>query len=311
MQFRLLHRKSFLMVMVLLPALLGLPFFTTAGQAQQAVVFESVLVNIWPEYDQPSVLVIYHLSIASQVSLPAEVSIRIPAAAGQPHAVAMEDAAGPLNLGYEITPAGDWLEVTFTAPSPEVRVEFYDPDLNLNDNQRAYTYRWPGDYTVNNLTVQVQQPARATDMSFLPAMGSGRVAQDGLTYYTLLAGTVQSGTEFELQIRYNKPDNTLTDADSFQPVQPVEPLGNTTSGRVTFDEVLPWALGILGLLLIGIGVWWYLRTGQPAPQQSSRRHRPSGAAQAAADSGPSYCHQCGKRAASGDLFCRTCGTKLR
>ena len=57
-----MRRWSFLLVMVL--ALL-LPLTV---EAQAGLEFEKVNVAIWPEYDRPDVLVIYHLSLSSKIT---------------------------------------------------------------------------------------------------------------------------------------------------------------------------------------------------------------------------------------------------
>ena len=284
---------------------------------QDAISLESVLVDIWPEYDQPSVLVMYNITLSSDVKLPASLSISIPASAGQPHAVATKDTNGLYNLDYDTAPAGDWVKISFTTSMPEFRIEYYDPAMTRQDQQRSFTYRWIGDYAVKNLSIQVQQPANATNMKFSQNLGSG-VKQDDLTYYNLIAGAQEAGKEFKLDISYQKPNDTLTNAGSFQQAQPSEKVGDQTAGRITLNEILPWTLGGLGVLLIGTGVWWYWRAGrQEEPAHTRARHTrksasstPSSGASGAKQEG-AYCHQCGKRAAVGDVFCRACGTKLR
>jgi len=314
MKLRMQRKVTVLAVLLIaLVISLGQP---AAVNAQEPVTFESVLVEVWPEYDQPSALVMYHLTLTSTVKLPAEVAIRIPERAGRPHAVATQDEAGLLNLNYTTATQDGWLLIQFTTPTPQVRLEYYDPSLTIEGPKRTYTYRWPGDYAVNNLTMQVQQPANASEMAFVPEMGSGQQAQDGLTYYNMLVGQLNAGTGFDMQISYNKPDNTLTNPNSFEQAQPVQPVDSNTTGRVTVNDFLPWILGGFGILLIAVGAFWYWRTGQlntvPERPRHSRRTNAGGQMPSTADDKQSiYCSQCGKRAGPGDLFCRSCGTKLR
>jgi hypothetical protein len=285
-------------------------------QAQGQISFASMRVDIWPEYDRPSVLVIYNISLSPQVALPATLSLRIPATAGRPHAVAMQDPAGLYNLNYEPFAAGEWVEIRFTTPVPDVHIEYYDPALRKSEDRRDFVYTWPGDYPVDNLSLTVQQPANASQMGFRPAMGSGRPADDGLIYYTYLAGSVQAGTQVDLEIWYMKPDDTLTSAEQFQPVQPVAEVDSATPGRVRLDQVVPWALGGFGLLLITAGLLWYGQTGRTSARPTrarrhTRRSAPEPAAANSVERENAFCHQCGKKAAPVDVFCRSCGTKLR
>jgi hypothetical protein len=287
-------------------------------QVQKEILLNRFQVDIWPEYDKPSVLVIYHITLSTQTSLPTTMSIPIPAVAGKPYAVAWQSTDKALyDLKYEMVPAGDWTEIQFSTPAPDVQIEYYDPSLKKTGARRDFTFRWSGKYAVQDLSLTVQQPVNATDMTFRPAAGSGHPGDYGLTYYSLVVGKVNAGTTFDLAISYNKPDETLTNPDQFQKAQPNQPVDSSTSGRVAFDQLLPWGVGGLGLLLIAAGSFWYWRTGRvPSARTAAGRphhtHSRSGQVLSPAAVGETtYCHQCGKKAAPGDAFCRACGTKLR
>ena len=58
--------------------------------AQDEVRLAYLQVDLWPEYDRPEMLVILRASLAADVSLPVDVTFRIPAAVGDPNAVAVE-----------------------------------------------------------------------------------------------------------------------------------------------------------------------------------------------------------------------------
>lgn len=302
--------KTLLTAFIALAVLLTVFF---PARAQEEIVLENLLVDIWPEYDKPAVLVIYHITLSASTSLPAQMSIRLPTAAGTPHAVAMQDPNGLYTINYDTTPAGEWQEISFSTPVPDVRIEFYDPGLAKDGQERTFIFRWPGDYTVNNLSLQVQQPPTASGMVFKPALGSGLIADDGLTYYTYMAGKVNAGTTFDLSISYTKPNDDLTASTQFQPVQPEQAVTDTTAGRFNPNLILPWALGGIGVLLIAGGLLWYYRGVRAQPAAASRRRHTGRAGQTSdeAPTGGVFCHQCGKKAASGDVFCRSCGTKLR
>ena len=302
--------KVFSFALLLAMLFAGLQF--TAAVAQDRVIMENVQVDIWPEYDQPSLLVIYHINLSPQTTLPAEIQIRIPANVDRPYAVAMQDPAGLYNLDYEIQAAGEWIVISFTTPVPDFRIEYYDPQLDLSSSERSFIFRWPGDYQVENLSLQVQQPPTASNMVFKPTLGSGRVGDDGLTYFYYLIGSIDAGTTFDLSVSYSKADDQLTSASQFQAVQPQEPVNASTNSQITLDQVLPWALGGLSLVLILAGGIWYWRTGRASQPASPRfRHARKPSPPDEPGGGSIFCHQCGKKAAKGDLFCRSCGTKLK
>lgn len=300
---------------LLIILLVSLLLTTVAVQAQDAPAFETVQVAIWPEYDRPEVLVIYYLSLSGTVKLPAEVSFLIPEAAGVPHAVAMKDVDNTLvDLDYTTAVEGEWIRISFTTPTPDIQVEYYDPRITKDASTRSFAYQWPGNAAVNNMNVQVQQPLTATEMQFNRSLGSPTQHADGLTYYQTSVGSVPRGTQFGFTLTYQKDDDVLT--ASQQEVQPAAPVDSQTEGRAVFTERLPFIVsGVLGLLLILGGLTWYWQTGRRKPAPRSRaRHSGNrrGETQEVESSDDSvYCSQCGKRAAAGDLFCRVCGTRLR
>lgn len=292
-------------------------FIPVGVQAQGTITLPAAEVDLWPEYDRSSMLVIYHLTLPSDASLPYQMSVRIPAAVGDPSAVASRQPDGNLfNLPYDTQVSGDWAVISFRATTPEVQVEYYDPSLTKQGDARHFEYTWNGDYAVNSLVIQVQQPVGATNMRISPSLGSGRVAQDGLTYYTADEGALPANQPFSITLDYQKSTDELS-ATSIQ-VQPSAPINETS---VSLTSILPWLLAGLGILLIGGGAWWYWQSGRNHSTRSTRRRPrrstaaiPSQVEESSVGSQQEeyvYCHQCGKRAAPGDRFCRTCGAPLR
>jgi hypothetical protein len=301
-------------IMVLFLALLwAIAFPPQAARAQEQPDISSLQVDIWPEYDQPAVLVIYRVTLSSAVALPAQVSLYIPRPVEKPYNVAMQDVDGLLyTLDYTTAIEGDWQRVTFTTPSAQIQLEYYDPLLVREGSIRNFTYHWPGNNPVESFTVQVQQPLNATQMQITPDMGKGQQGSDGLLYYSTHIGKVELGTALTIRIRYVKPDDTL--GPSSLSVQPIEPITQQALGRTTFVELVPWGLGVLGLLLIAAGVFWYWQSEGGVKISDSRTlHNLSKPKETrrVSEQGTIYCQQCGKRALPGDLFCRSCGTKLR
>jgi hypothetical protein len=288
---------------------------SSVALAQAPVVIDKLQVDIWPEYDRPDVLVIYRITLSPQTKLPAKMSLRIPSQVGKPYNLAIKDVDGLLyNLeNYTLTQQNNWLLVSFVTPSADIQLEYYDPSLQKQQTLRNYQYTWPGDYAVTTLTFQVQQPANSTQMEISPDMGTGRQGGDGLTYFTSIAGQIEAGKQFQLKMSYQKANDTLSFTPA--PVGPIQPITQSTAGRTGFMEVLPWILGVFGFLLIAVGLFWYWQSGRRPMRPARLYTKPervreiSGSTTAAASH--IYCHQCGKRATKGDLFCRACGTKLR
>jgi hypothetical protein len=306
--------KRFFFLTVLIPL-----FLVTVAQAQGPLRLSEVEVDLWPEYDRPDVLVIYHVKLSSDVTLPVDVILQIPAVSGDPHAVAVRQMdGGLLNAAYERRVEGAWALIEVTATMPEIQLEYYDPQIDTEDDLHLYAYTWLSDYSVDTMRIVIQQPVGASQMSVEPDLGSFTQFQgDPMQYYAMEVGSPKAGERVGVELRYVKDSDVLS-IESLQ-VQPSAPINGNTGEQPNLVSLLPWLIGGLGvLLLLGGGVWyWRLNKAedQPVPQKSSRRSRAAikSPEQVAAENDGKgiYCHQCGKRAAGGDRFCRVCGTKLR
>ena len=300
--------------LLLLLLCLGL-FFPSEATAQNALKLSVVEVDLWPEYDRPTMLVIYRITLASNVVLPAPIKLRIPASVGSLNAVANQQPDGSLmNVPYELEGSGDWVELVFQTTTPEIQVEYYDPSLIKDGANRQFEYHWPGDYAVDNFVIQVQQPTGATDMQISPSIGSPASAGDGFVYYNSEIGALALGQDFSIHIQYQKQTDDLSASD--MPISPSGPLDDNTLRGINFADALPWLLGFVGLvLLVGGGLWYWQSGKEPVQSEHSRRrNRKKPVSQEglnAVDGDFIYCHQCGKRAGPGDRFCRACGTPLR
>ena len=208
---------------------------------------------------------------------------------------------------------GEWGEISFSTPRPEIQLEYYDPALVKKDGaKRSYSFLWPGTYSAKSLILQVQQPVGASSMQIDPALGDPSPGEGGLMYYGAEMGSIEAGKSFNLQLSYTKPDDQLS--VQAEQVAPAAPINANTPGRATLGSVWWWVLGVVGALLIGVGVWWYWRSGRSEEGTSSRRRHAPAQARATGVETPVdaiFCHQCGKRASPGDVFCRSCGTRLR
>jgi len=286
-----------------------------AAVAQEQLTLSSSQIQIWPEYDQPGVLVIYQITLSDTTSLPVSLSIRIPIAAGDPNAVAARQVDGALyNIDHTRQVSGEWALINFTTSSAEVQVEYYDPGLTKEGAARHYSYTWPGDYSVSEMLIQVQQPVNTTDMRISPSLGPGVSGDDNLTYFTQNLGAVSAGQNIRITIDYQKSNDTLS-AESL-PVQPSAPIPQSAVPDTNLSTWLPWILGILGAgLIVGAIVWFWQTSRQRPVAKGRRRHTSVGGreTQVSSNTGEAavYCAQCGKRAAPGDQFCRSCGTPIR
>jgi len=297
-------RKFSALVLLLTLTALILP---QTGRAQDQVLLGALEVLLWPEYDKPEMLVIYKVTLQPDV-VPAVLTFHIPIAAGKPLVAIRDEDDGNLYEADYTTQAGsEWLEVTFEATSAIFQIEYYDPRLIKQGPSRSFEYTWPGDYAVVSASIVAQQPLEASQMQFTPGEVNSFTGVDNLLYYAHPIGTLRKDQTYSFSLSYQKPSDALT----FEKQQ-VHPAGALPQSMWTLG--LPWALGVLALVLIAGGVFIYWRSGLPQAGEKKQRRRKAAAqanGETSAEESGVYCHRCGRRGALSDVFCRSCGTKLR
>jgi len=287
--------------------LLGSIILPASALAQAPIVLSSLEVQLWPEYDQPSMLVIYDFQLAPGAELPVGVSVKFPKDANLV-AVAVQGADGSLMNADYLESVGDdtWQSVVVQIQSPTTyRLEYYQP-LTRSGDERQFAFQWAGDYAVQELGLSVRMPSDATSVTADPPLPN---TQDGggTTFLENDFGSLLAGEEFVFRLKYSRGSESL--AAPVQDLQPTQPLGASTPGRVMLSNYLPYILGALGLVLILGGALYFWQSGR-SRQPRHKRHG-AGALTSVQRSSDVYCHQCGARAEPGDKFCRVCGTRLR
>lgn len=280
-------------------------FAQTDEPPAATVTLDTLRIILWPEFDQPAVLVQYNGAVAGATG-EAELRFTLPAGATFHTAAIIDPASGDLLDAMDVTTVEGNL-VTMRSPNGTFHIEFYDPALDVSQEQRAYTYTWPGDYAVNNLTWEVQQPAGAENFAVDAADAVPAVGAFGLNYYSASASNLAAGQQAAFGFNYVKAGSGLTveTLPTQAPATDLEPSGaaEDSSTRGTTNTILIVALAALGVGLVGGGAYYYWRTVQ-GDRRGGRRESDGGSGV--------FCTQCGTEASSrSDKFCRKCGASLR
>ena len=287
--------------LTLLFLILAMPF---PAHAQGGITLETLTVQLWPEFDQPAMLVIYDFTLPEDTSLPVDITLRIPVNANL-IAVAYSPTGSLLNVPYQAPiEENDWQVLTLTIDTPTAyHIEYYAP-LDRTDSQRNFVYLWPGDYAVKTFKVSVRPSVDTTEITTDPQMRSATTESSAQSLLEWETSDLQAGKELPIRVTYTKSSDRLGVSD-----QPLETgvVDESTKGRVSLSNYLPYILGGLGFLLILVGGFYFWQTSKGKPLRR-KRHRTR---DEDSNGEEVYCHQCGKRAQASDRFCRTCGTRLR
>jgi hypothetical protein len=291
---------------ILLAACLALSLPAGAA-AQSDIRLTTLQVQLWPEYDQPSMLVIFDFEVAPETSLPARVEFEIPRNANLIAVAALQNG-DLINARFEepVTQDDAKLFAVIVESLTAHHFEYYQP-LARSADTRQFSFRWDGRYAVDEFSLRVQQPLDTTTLTTDPPLKPSQDSLDGLTYFANQPQRLDAGTPYPLNLEYQKTSEALTVPPTS--VEPSQPLGEETAGRISANDYWPYVAGVVGILLIAGGVGYYYMTQRIQRFNPRRRQRPR--REDAAANSEVYCHQCGQRARAGDRFCRVCGTRLR
>lgn len=309
-------RIRILALVLTLAALIGFPL--GAAQAQSGTHLSQMTIRMWPEFDKPGVLVFLIGQTAGDVPLPAKLKFTLPQGSSV-NAVAYLDSTNNV-LSDKIEHTIDGQTVTMTSPNGNFHIEFYDPALTVNQQQRSYKFTWQQDFTIDQLMWEIEQPAGGANLKVDPAGGTTTTDQNGLMVYQFSQSSVAAGQVAAVSVTYDKSTTTLSAeaiATGSAQATPAPTQASTGGGGITPTVIA----GIVLILVIAAIAIMYVRGGfpgigiqlaEPAPEEHERKPRGRAAKKVAKkpEPGRRFCPQCGEPAQPGDMFCRNCGTKL-
>jgi hypothetical protein len=308
---QLRRRIALLVTLILLVIISAWP-----AAAQGALTIPQASLKLWPEYDDPGLLVIFAGDFADDASFPQTVAFPVAAGARNIQATVNDATRGLLSQEWQLQGG----KVTYSLPQPGFHVEYY-VDRPPSGDQREIVHTFEAPYPIAALEIAVQQPARATDFTVTPAPGSTITGADGLTYHIITLANLAAGEKRDIKISYVKPDTGLSAPQlaltSATPPVAAAPAPPQAAAAVTQTSWLPLLLIAAGLLaLIAIGVYWFVarrRAGEPA--EAAAPKAPSAPLQPAARPAPgdaaTFCTQCGRALRPEDRFCAQCGAPRR
>lgn len=274
----------------------------TAAQTPQAGEVETrisqVEIDIWPEYDDPRVLVIYKGELESDVEVPSEFFLLIPRGAQIHMAGALGERGEHLHALFETRPAGDRLtEVSYQLETRRFYMEFYYDPIT-GDDKREFRYPLVSVYPTARVLVRVQQPLKASDFRTTPVAVDVIRDAEGFNYHRLIFDDVARDDENSITVSYVKSDRepSVTKAGT-----------SASGGRSAMRNIL-----IVGAVLlvgaVGTGAFVSSMKRKAVPVEA-------GASRVAPDAAnphrrqQKFCRTCGVQMSKSDKFCGECGAK--
>lgn len=284
---------------------LAAPLRPAAAQEPPPAIDQASL-RLWPEYDDPGLLVIFSGVFTDSATFPRQVAFPIPTGARGVQATVIAANGDLLSQSWQIIDG----KLTYTLPQASFQIEFY-LDRPPSGAQRDISYTFEAGYAIKNLAISFQQPARATGFAATPQPQESFQGSDGFTYYTIARTDVAAGERLPLTMRYTKNDQGLSVAQA-QPntVGPAATGGpQSVAAAGALPTWLPYALIGLGLAALAAAAgYWYLQMRSPgAPAGLARRPHNDSLPKPRATDAVAFCTQCGHQFGPQDRFCASCG----
>ncbi len=289
-------------------------------------------VSVWPEYDDPRVLVINQADLDSNTKLPTDVSFNIPKGAEIGMACELDASQNHNCKPYQLVDKGDYQTLTYKVEaSKTVFMEYYYEASPAGQTQRDFTYTFRPGFSVGNLTMEVQEPLRATGFTLSPDLPSVQTDSQGLKYHTKDFASVTPAAPIDVKVSYSKPDfnTSVKPKDKNAPSGASGGGGSSASSSGSGNRTLFLVLGVLGigtLFFAGykvmrpapvMGGRGAVRRGPRPTSTGTRGTRDRGNASAAAlargggsggsKGGTKFCTGCGANLRRQDQFCPDCG----
>ncbi len=292
-------------------ALFAVLFFgiTVPASAADPLKISIMDVSVWPEYDQPGVLVQYqgNLSASATQANPLEVYFLVPKGAGVGAACSIQSNGNHTSETWKETDADDGLtKIMFKVSQPQFHVEYYYNPLPDSADKKfsfAYTASLPAD----EVDLDVQHPLKATAFALTPDAPDSHKDQDGFTYHQYTFRQVTAGQKLSTDVAYTKTDPKPSVSGS-------QPTSSTSAANAaTSDGINPNQVIVIVTILAMAGVIAYFvwernhRVVQPA---YARADGYEAAAQASGLATNVFCTQCGNPMQAGDRFCARCGSAV-
>jgi hypothetical protein len=279
------------------------------AQAPDNTIRDATL-QLWPEYDDPGLLVLFSGDFTDTANFPQEVSFPLPAGARGIQATEKQADGRLINQTWQIANG----KLVYSLPGPGFHIEYY-LDRPPAGDQREISYSLELPYAIDTLNVRVQQPARSSGFSLIPPPDRSSVEADGLTYSVLKKTDLKPGDKLGLTLRYTKTDQGVSRPPSSAiPTASVAPVLSREAPAQDAFSWLPWLLIGIGLAALAAAVWYWFSRSRVSPNvpPAAKRARAAGTSDPGQtapfpDGDAAFCTQCGQRFRPGDRFCANCG----
>lgn len=268
-------------------------------------------LSIWPEYDDPRVLLIIRGELAPGVAFPTHATLPVPKDAELIGAGMISELGELLLHPHRVIPgsASDALEITL--PAPRFFAELYYDPFETSGDAKRFTYTFEAPYPIAQLDIDIQKPYTASEfVTEPPAMAQESEGRD-TTYHRFSYRGVAAGQPMTFTISYVK-----TDPQPSVPKAASEPAAGPAA-QGPQDRMLIYAgilAGVTAAYILVALLWTGYQRRHAAVTPPETPPRPLSVASAPLPDVPAaanFCSHCGRALDAEYAFCPGCGHAIR
>jgi hypothetical protein len=272
------------------------PYAIPAHSANEPTGLSNMTLWIYPEYDDPRLLVMTEGRITGTTA-PAQIRFLVPSAA-EMYSAGSIDSQGKYSGGppdRKASSISGWDEISYSVTTNVFRIEFYDPVIPKETN-KSFSYDFRSLYSISDLKVIVQVPTKSTDFSVVPAGVNTNEGSFAVHTYSLVSPKLDEPLHFDISYSKSDPNPSVGTA--------TPSTGNT--GSTNKLNIIWPIVGIVVLLVIVIIVLWLMKSrSKMNPVNSAAVMSSKNAKQRS-----KFCSQCGKRLDYPSKYCPYCRNKI-
>jgi hypothetical protein len=278
----------------------------TAGTESADLRMAYLHLSIWPEYDDPRVLIMMRGEMLPASAFPTYITLPIPKQAEligaglisaqnemllHPHRVLTEEKTDTLELNL---------------PAPRFFVELYYDPFTPRRAEKHFTFAFSVPYPVEQLEVDIQKPYEANNFVTEPSTMARDADARGGIYHRFSYRNLKAGETKSFTVSYTKTDDRPSVPKQQPPASVVAPPAPVNKTLVAFGLLV----GATVLYAGGVFVWkGYWQRREPVPSVSQHAD-PSPVPSSALSMVPHFCSRCGRKLQLEYAFCPGCGRPL-
>ncbi|MBI4743435.1 MAG: hypothetical protein HY776_01180 [Actinobacteria bacterium] len=232
-------------------------------------------LSVWPEYDDPRVLVIYNITLKQPYEFPFRIKFLIPKDAFIGMACEVTETGGHTCKPTQRVNKGDYDELSYVVQSrPTLFFEYYYNPLK-GDTNKSFDFIYKPVYEIDDLKVEVQEPLKSTNFKLEPPSTESSTDSAGFKLNLYGFKSVKKDQPIGIKVSYTKSDpnpSVEKKKDQTGGGQTSAP-GAAASGSGTGNNTLIIVLGIIAIVSVFFS-GYFLSTSRQGVKTKPRGSKP-------------------------------------